>query len=560
MLRIANFRVVEHLLFSPGDGLSAVTGETGAGKSVLVGALEAALGHTMEADDVRAPADTATVVAEFSIGQSSPAWNRIHDLVPEWSGPTLQIERRVHPGGRSSCRVDGRVVSRETLMAIGDWLVDIHGQHGHQLLLSEAAQLEVLDGFGGLLDGRNALADVYRQWMELKRRVREAREAVEHAQQEADRRLFELNELRTAHLIPGEREGLERELRLLATAEQWKTASMRARETLLEDDDAIIGRIIRVARTLEELSDQFDDLKRALAGAERCVVELQDLADVLRAIDSRLETNPQRQEEVEERLGLLVRLEKKHGLSHQGLLDLRARLENEAAASMDARAELMRAESLLEETRTELEERATRLSTARMQAAERLAPLVEAEFAEVGLERARFAVRLEPQPVKDGFSGDARGKERAVFLFSASPGEEAKELARVASGGELSRIMLALKSVLGGVDPVDTMVFDEIDTGVGGGLARVVGHRLKTLAHDRQVLCVTHLAPVAGMADHHFVVEKGASDRITVGITEVSGEGRILEIARMLGGLPITEEARRHAQVMVEGGVEGDDT
>jgi DNA repair protein RecN (Recombination protein N) len=404
---------------------------------------------------------------------------------------------------------------------------------------------------------RRVLADTHRQWLETRRHVKELRGAAERTEQEAERRAFQLNELRAARLVAGETHALTQELRLVSTAHQWKTACLQARETLLESDDAIVGRTIRVVRAVQELGGQFPDLRRALVGAEDAVVELQELADVLRALDSQLKVNPERQEEIEERLGLLVGLEKKYGMDHDGLLDFLRQLESEDSAGVDARKELARLESRLEEVRSELEERSSQLSIDRMRAAERLVPPVEAEFAALGLERARFAVRLEPQPVRDGFAGDAKGKERAVFLFASSPGEEIRDLTKVASGGELSRIMLAIKSVMGAVDPVDTMVFDEIDTGVGGGLARVVGHRLKGLAGSRQVLCVTHLAPVAGLADHHFAVEKESGDRISIAIRELGGDARIMEIARMLGGLPITEEARRHAHVMVSGGVEG---
>jgi len=556
-LRVTDFRVVEDMAFAPGNGLNVITGETGAGKSVLVGALEAALGQLLDAEDIRAPAGTAAVAAEFTIPAAAPAVERIREVLPDWTGPTLVIERRVHQGGRSSCRVDGKVVSRETLMAIGDWLVDIHGQHSHQLLLSPSAQLDMLDGFGGLVAQRRVLADTHRQWLETRRHVKELRGAAERTEQEAERRAFQLNELRAARLVAGETHALTQELRLVSTAHQWKTACLQARETLLESDDAIVGRTIRVVRAVQELGGQFPDLRRALVGAEDAVVELQELADVLRALDSQLKVNPERQEEIEERLGLLVGLEKKYGMDHDGLLDFLRQLESEDSAGVDARKELARLESRLEEVRSELEERSSQLSIDRMRAAERLVPPVEAEFAALGLERARFAVRLEPQPVRDGFAGDAKGKERAVFLFASSPGEEIRDLTKVASGGELSRIMLAIKSVMGAVDPVDTMVFDEIDTGVGGGLARVVGHRLKGLAGSRQVLCVTHLAPVAGLADHHFAVEKESGDRISIAIRELGGDARIMEIARMLGGLPITEEARRHAHVMVSGGVEG---
>ncbi|MCU0611751.1 MAG: DNA repair protein RecN [Candidatus Eisenbacteria bacterium] len=555
-LRLSDFRVVERLEFAPGDGLNVVTGETGAGKSVLVGALEAALGQLLDVNDIRAPAEFSAVIAEFVIAATDPARERLRELLPDWTGGALAIERRVHQGGRTSCRIDGRVVSRETLMAVGDWLVDIHGQHGHQLLLSPAAQLDVLDEFAGLTSQRRQLGDSYRQWVELKRRVKEMREAADRADQEADRRAFQLGELRAARLTPGEIEALERELRILSTAHHWKTACLEAREILLESDDSVIGRTIRVVRTLQDLAGHFPDVHRALGGAESAVVELQELADVLRALDSQLQANPERQQEVEERLGLLIGLEKKHGLSHDGLFGLLGQLEHEASAGIDARKELARMETRTEEVRGELEERASAVSMERLRAAERLVPRVEAEFAALGLERARFAVRLAPQPVKDGFAGDAKGKERAVFLFSASPGDEPRELARVASGGELSRIMLALKSVLGAVDPVGTMVFDEIDTGVGGGLARVVGERLKALACHRQVLCVTHLAPVAGSAHHHFVVEKRPGDRVTVDIRRVHGETRVSEIARMLGGFPISEEARMHARAMVSGGEE----
>ncbi len=558
-LEVHDFRVVRRLTLTPGPGLIAITGETGAGKSVLVGALEAALGQPMDASDIRAPADSALVVAQFRVSPESPVHDRLKDLLPTWAGGTLTVERRVHKSGRSSCRIQGVAVSRETLMAVGDWLVDIHGQHAHQLLLSSSAQLDVLDGSGGLVPARRAVGDAYRAWVNLRLAVRQKREEVERAQREAERREFQRAELRAAKLVRGERGELERELRVLSSAHQWKELCLQACETLLESDSAIVPQLTRLLRTLHDLGAQFPELQRALQSAQGASLELQELADVLRRVDSRLNVDPERLRQVEERVGLLVGLERKYGLDHEGLMSLLERLEAEASAGVEAREELARLEQAVEEARGHLEEVASDLSARRLKAAERLIPLIEAEFAGLGLEKARFAIRLEPQPVRDGFAGDARGKERAVFLFGASPGEELRELARVASGGELSRIMLAVKSVLGVVDPVETMVFDEIDTGVGGGLARVVGQRLRSLAQSRQVVCVTHLAPVAAQAHQHFVVEKEAGDRIAVAVREARGEERVEEIARMLGGFPITEEARRHARAMVWGDKEGAD-
>ncbi len=551
-LLIRSFRVVESLAFEPGGGLNVITGETGAGKSLLVGALEAALGSEVTKDDVRDLAETAAIVAEFEIAPDSHAFTKLNELIPGWQGPSLVMERRIHSSSRSSCRVQGKQVSREFLSRAGAWLVDFHGQHSHQLLLTPSSQLEILDEFAGFGPKREVVAQAHKRWQELKRLVQERKAWLERARREREERAFQLAELRQLNLRHGERAELEKDLKILATGQDWKETCIRARQTLMEEDGSVAERLVHISRDLEALGAHFPELKSGLVGLESSIVEIQEFTDVIRHIGERLTVDPARQSEIEERLAALIGLEKRFGRDEAGLIELRQELEHAADVLTRADEDLRALEIELEGSRNTLEEQAAELSMGRLRAAEQFVPRVEAELALLGLERARLIVRLEPLPVRDGFAGDGSGKERAMLLFSSALEEEPKELARVASGGELSRIMLALKTVLGDSDPVGAMVFDEIDTGVGGGLAAVVGERLQALGAERQVICITHLAPVASRAAHHFVVEKDVRERVSIQIRRLSPEKRINEVARMLGGFPLSDEALRHAEALLD--------
>jgi DNA repair protein RecN (Recombination protein N) len=292
-------------------------------------------------------------------------------------------------------------------------------------------------------------------------------------------------------------------------------------------------------------------LSESLKGIESARVEVEECAEVVRRISDKMDIDPERQGEIEERLSLLIGLEKKYGRDEHGLMELVTELQEQVVALSDAREHLKKLEEERDHARDTLEEAANALSRARLLAAERLTPQVEAEFKHLGLDRSRLRIRLEPLSVQNGFAGDVKGKERASFLFSSALEEEAYDLTKVASGGELSRIMLALKSILRESDPVDAMVFDEIDTGVGGSLAPVIGDRLFRLGKDRQIICITHLAAVASAARNHFVVNKDVEDRISIRVKRLGDDERVIEIARMLGGLPTSQEAIRHSQVLL---------
>ena len=550
-LRVRDFRVMGDLEFIPGSGLNIITGETGAGKSVLVGALDIVLGGETNRVDVRSPADVAIIQAEFTIEPESPTYDRLCGVLPDWRGPRLSIERRIYASGRSTSRILNRQVQKDLLARVGAWLVDFHGQHSHQLLLSSDTHLEILDGFGGLRTQKESVRDCYKKWIELKKSAAEYAAWLEEAQRDQEHRAFQLAELKQAGLKSGERNELEKDLRILSTGEQWMRSCEHTRDMLVAGEGSISERLMFITRELQSVARHFPELADSLKSLESARVEVEESAEVVRRISEQMEIDPERQNEIEERLSVLIGLEKRYGRDEQGLIDLVKELQQQVEALTDARARLKTLEDERDHARDELEETANALSRARLLAAERLAPQVEAEFGYLGLERSRLLIRLEPLPVQNGFAGDARGKERACFLFSSALEEEAQDLTKVASGGELSRIMLALKSVLRASDPVDAMVFDEIDTGVGGSLAPVIGDRLNRLGNDRQIICITHLAAVASAARNHFVVTKNIDDRIAIRITKLNDEERVMEIARMLGGLPTSQEAIRHSQVLL---------
>jgi len=550
-LKVCDFRVVRELEFLPGSGLNIITGETGAGKSVLVGALEIVLGGDADRADVRSPAEVAHIQAEFTIDPESPTHDRLCAVLSDWHGPILSIERRIHASGRTTSWILGQQVHKDLLTRVGAWLVDFHGQHSHQLLLSADTHLEILDDFGRIRDQRELVGTSYKKWVELKKATTDHASWLENAQNDQEHRAFQLAELKQAELKEGERDELEKDLRILSTGEQWMRSCEQAQDILVAGEGSVSEQLMFVSRELESVAKHFPELSESMKGIESARVEVEECAEVVRRISDKMDIDPERQGEIEDRLSLLIGLEKKYGRDEHGLMELVTELQEQVVALSDAREHLKKLEEERDHARDTLEEVANALSRARLLSAERLTPQVEAEFKLLGLDRSRLRIRLEPLSVQNGFAGDAKGKERARFLFSSALEEEAHDLTKVASGGELSRIMLALKSILRESDPVDAMVFDEIDTGVGGSLAPVIGDRLFRLGNDRQIICITHLAAVASAARNHFVVNKDVEDRISIRVKRLNDDERVIEIARMLGGLPTSQEAIRHSQVLL---------
>jgi DNA repair protein RecN (Recombination protein N) len=548
-LRIRNLAVIETVAVSFEAGLNVLTGETGAGKSILVDALLLIRGARAQSDAIRTDAEAATVEAVFELGGQSEVTALLDaaGLAPE--GDELVVRRELARSGRHRAFVNDSPVTVTFLERLGNHLVDVHGQHEQQRLLEPAAQLELLDGFAeaealvdrvGILHGRLRAAET--ALAELRRTTRDA------AQRE-DLLRFQVSELDGARLRPGEEEALRTEQRRLQHAERFRAGIEEVTDALRDDEASALGRLARAAKVLRDLARLDPAFATPAESLDTAGAQVEEALLALRELRAAVSFDPERLEAIEERLDALNRLKRKYGDSVDAMLAFR----DAAAADLDRVAhhdELVAAEeAAVAALRADALAAATALGAVRQTASARLSALIQKEVRALGMERAVFEVAVEALP-PDQLS--ARGLERAEFRFSANPGEEVRPLARVASGGELSRIMLALEVVLATADRVPTMVFDEVDAGIGGRTASALAQKLATVAARRQVLCVTHLAPIAAAAPHHVRVVKavrGGRTRATVGTPKA--EERVEEIARMLGGEPLTDAALDHARELL---------
>lgn len=551
-LRIRNLAIIEAVTVPLAPGLNVLTGETGAGKSMVVDAILLIRGARAQADVIRTGAENATVEAVFDVTGHAPVAALLAETGLGGAGPDLLIRRELSSTGRHRAFVNDTPVTVALLERLGDLLVDVHGQQEHQRLGASTRQMDLLDRYAG---GEGLAGEVAVLWAQYQEAAQEARRLAladrELAQRE-DLLRFQIAELDRAQIRPGEEAELRAERQRLQHAERLARGLAEANAWLVEDAEAVVGRLGRAARLLRDLGRIDPECAGPAELLDAASAQVEEAVLALRRLRGRAQADPARLEEVQERLEVLARLKRKYGETEEALLAFRA----EAARSLEllARQEEVRAaaERRAAELRAALLDRARSLSGIRVAAATRLSAQVQRELRDLGMERARFEVEVTAEP-EEGVSG--RGLDRVEFRFSANPGEELRPLSRVASGGELSRVMLALQTVVAAGDRVPTTVFDEVDAGIGGRVAEVVADRLAALAAGRQVLCVTHLPQIAARAHHHLLVTKavrGGRTRATVRV--LTEAARVEEIARMLGDGAAAETARRHARALLTRG------
>ena len=549
-LRVRNFAVLEAVVVPLAPGLNVLTGETGAGKSMLIDAILLIRGARAQGDVIRADTETATVEAVFDVEPRGPVAALLDEAGLGLDDGQLVLRRELSRAGRHRAFANDAPVTVGLLERLGDHLVEVHGQHEHQRLLEPARQLELLDRFADAEDLREEVGGLFAKFREARAEMERARAAERDRAQREDLLRFQVGELDAARLRSGEEAELRAELRRAQHAEKLAGGLAEAAALLDDDRDAATSRLARAARLLGDLGRIDPAFAAPVAGLDAAQAHLEEVLAALRALRADVVVEPGRREAIDERLDALTRLKRKYGESAEAMLGFR----EEAAAELDrlGRHEeiLAEQERLLGELRVELEAAATALADRRQGAVERLAPRVERELRALGMERAVFRVALERAPLE---AIGARGLDRVEFRLATNPGEELRPLARVASGGELSRTMLALKAVLARADRVPTMVFDEVDAGIGGRVASVVAQKLAAAAEGRQVLCVTHLAPIAAAAQQHLrVVKSVRGGRTRVAAEPLAGAARVEEIARMLGGETVTDTARGHARALLD--------
>ena len=547
-LSIRNFVIVESLDLEFGPGFSVLTGETGAGKSILIDALLLALGERAEADVVREGAARAEIGAEFRIGEAARDWIAAQDLGGEDAGLVL-LRRTVDAGGRSRAFINGSAVTLAQLRELGELLVDVHGQHAHQSLLKGGSQQRLLDEHGGLAAAAREVAQRFAELRRAGRARAEAEAMAGSAQAEADRLRWTVEELDELAPQPGEWEAVEAEHRRLSHAAGLLEGAQAAVEALGEGDAAALERIDTMLARLQSLAQYDARLAAVLESLGAARAQLDDAVRELNRYLGQADLDGGRLAQVEARVSALHTAARKLRSTPAELpallADAQARL---AALSAASDLEALRAQESAALAR--YTEAARALSKARVKAARQMAAEVTRAMQDLSMAGGRFEVNLVP--LADDETA-ATGAERVEFLVAGHAGVAPKPLARVASGGELARISLAIAVIAASATPVGTLIFDEVDAGIGGAVAETVGRLLRQLGQQRQVLCVTHLPQVAACGDAHLVVSKApaADGRPVSQIRPLDRKSRVDEIARMLGGIEITETTRKHARELL---------
>ena len=570
-LYIKNFAIIEELHLRFGPGFNVLTGETGAGKSIIVDAVSTLLGGRAETGVIRSGADEARVEGIFLLNKAMqeailPILRR--DGLEGEDEETLILAREIRRGGRSICRVNGRAVTLKVLEQIGQRLVDIHGQTEHLSLLRVREHLDLLDRYGRLWPLRERVAAKVRELRQVRQELEGLLRDERELARRADLLAYQVREIASANLRVGEEEELESERARLANAERLMELADETYRALYEGEEGQLSAIDllgQVARNLAELERLDPGLRGQQQVAEEAACQLEELARSLRAYRDTIEYNPARLRQVEERLDLIHELKRKYGDSIAEILAFgeEAQRELEGIVHSEERVEELRARE--DELLHEIGELASRLSAERRAAGDRLAKAIEAELAELGMKGARFAVAIEQEEAEDGawvdgrrYAFDERGLDRVEFLIAPNVGEPLKPLAKIASGGETSRLMLALKTVLSAADRTPILIFDEIDAGIGGRAGGVVGRKLWSLTAEaspdgvgHQVLCVTHLPQLACYGDVHFKVAKAVvGGRTIASARALSEEERVEELAAMLG--TATAVTRQSARELLE--------
>lgn len=535
LLHIENIAIIEAADIEFAPGFNALTGETGAGKSIVIDSLSAVLGQRTSRELIRTGADKAFVSAAFS--GTVPELTETLGIQAEADG-TLLLQREIQTDGKNICRVNGRPVTVGQLRALGAQLLNIHGQHDGQQLLDEEQHIVYLDSFGRAGSLINTYAEKYKHFTDIRRQIGALQMNEAEKTRRVDTLQYQIEELRRAKLTPGEEEELTARRGMLRNAEKFLGAVAGADYALNGDDSG--GGALSALRQAQDalggvrhLDDAFGQLYERLGEAYS---EVYDIAATVEDKRGELDVSPGELDRVESRMDLLYRLKKKYGATVEDMLDYQARCEAELAQIEDAGDTLVRLEQALSKAEKEARQAAQALSDARKAAAEQLTSQILAELQQLDMGKIRFAVDFAEKPL------DRDGMDTVRFLMSANVGEELRPIHKIASGGELARIMLAMKNVLSEQDHVGTMVFDEVDTGVSGRAAQKVAEKMARISRRKQVLCVTHLPQLAAMADTHFSVEKGErGGRTYTEVRRLDREQRRRELARLTGGSHVSQ-------------------
>jgi len=557
-LSISNFAIIKHLEMTLGPGLNILSGETGAGKSIIINAMNLILGGRASADLIRTGSNEARVEALFSFLEH----RFIKDILTEIGCPfdgELLIKRTIFREGRNRIFINGSIATLQMLSNLGSKVISISGQHEHQFLLKPENHLFLLDDFGGLADERTKVSEVFSRYQSLKEEIDRLQEEIKEIEKKQELSRFQIQEIERAEISQGEDERLAEEKKRLQHAEELLKIVKEGYQILYERNDSVFSSVSKYIKSMDkgaEIDTRLGPIRDELAEIE---VKVEDASFALRDFQKTINMDSNRLEDVMEKLELLNGLKRKYGSTLEDVLQHKNRLESEMFNLDEKRELLNRLQKEQQGLETDIMHRARAISSKRKKTARDLEKAVEKEVHHLHMKDTRFQVAFEEEPDSSGESRQvniedmrADGFDRVELMISPNIGEEVKPLSKIASGGELSRIMLAIKTILAKTASVETIIFDEVDSGISGATAQVVGEKLLSLSEYHQMLCITHLPQIASRGQTHFLVRKGVTHgRTQTNISELAQEARVQEIARLLGGRRITPQAVANAREML---------
>jgi DNA repair protein RecN (Recombination protein N) len=550
-LRIKNFAIIDELSLSFSKGLNILTGETGAGKSIILNAVHLLLGDKATEELIRSCEEEASVEALFDISGNREVKEKIKEKGQKILGSreedSLLVKRVISRTGRGKAFLNGNLATLGMLSEIGEELLSIYGQHEHQSLQRVETHIDFLDEFGGSIRLRKEFQELFQKYLSLSGEVARIREDKERRIKERELMAFQSREIETIGIRIGEEEALKEERKLLTHAKKLTDFANASEEMLYSNEGSAIERIQSILSQGKEIISIDLSLSQPLKNLEGALIQLEEVALSLREYSRRIELNPMRLEEIENRLEEIDRLKRKYGPTEEEVLRFKKKVDEALRSFTSDEERLSQLESALGPLRGEVSALAKRLSSGRKRVATELKKSIEKELGSLGMKKTTFEVHMEELPL------NPKGMDRVEFLLSPNIGEEVKPLAKIASGGELSRMMLAMKRILAKVGGRQVLIFDEVDAGIGGAIAEVVGRKLRELSKHHQVISVTHLPQIACFADrHHSVKKEMKAGRTVTVVAPLEKEVVVEEIARMLGGVKVTEKTRVHAKEMIE--------
>ena len=559
-LRIKNYAIIDELSIDFKAGLNILTGETGAGKSIIIESLGLILGERASDESIRSGEDSAAVEAVYDISKIKNIKEKLSESGIETENNELIIRRQISRSGKNRSYINNSAVNLSLLKDIGDMLVDIHGQHEHQTLLHPENHSIVLDLFGNILPLREKCRENYSNLQNLQREVNELINKERERVQKIDLLNFQKEEIDKAELNTDEDEELKREKNLIQNAERLHRYATESYDILYSSEGSVTEKLNTVITAIGELSRIDSSTEKILNDGREVLFQIEDLASRIRDYSDKIEFNPNRLSEIDDRLAEITALKRKYGANIEDILNYRKKIDEDLEILSKSQERMDRLTTEIEKLKKEMEDTLMKLAREREKASDRFESMIEKELKELKMEKVRFKVNFS---YEDDDSSFIKYKEKSVklfpegigkieFFFSPNIGEDLKPLSKIASGGELSRVMLSIKNILTNKDSIPVLIFDEVDAGIGGGVAEVVGEKLKKVSKGRQVFCITHLPQIASRADTHFQIAKKTSNGRTItSIKELKGEERVEEIARMAGGKIITDTVRRHAEEMI---------